>query len=843
MSVEIDSKLSETLPFEQKQQDAILGYALNDRNFLLQIKDRIKAGWFVDGWTGKAFEFYVKFFENFGHEPKSDDELFLFEPVFVMSGMEKQKLKATFIRARNETNNYSLDVLRGSLTGWLKSRIYHQHVSHSATLFNNRKFTQANTVLEQAVKELQEVAFEGTAPVDWSNPQSLVAEMDLAFGDALTLGHPVLDRILNPDNSGRGSLLPGDATVFLAPTNVGKCLHPDTEVILHNGTVRTAKEIVVGDLLMGPDGLPRTVLSTTTGNGPMFKVTPKVGGRAFICNDVHVLSLKKLWKENSTDVVGDIVNLPLDQFLKKSDNAKRQLGLWRPEAISFQEKELLVPAYILGLWLGDGHSANARLTTIDKECVEAWGHWVGSNGDAVAQYQEITYGASICDGRPDCFGTNSFNKLKALGVIENKHIPQQYLTSSESQRLELLAGLIDSDGHFSGDHSPNFEITQKNAALAKNIAFLARSLGFKVTESQVEKADQNGTSGKYTKLCVLGTLSKIPVRLSRKKAVDGTKNPLTTGFTVESVGIGDYAGFTLDGDHLFLLGDFTVTHNTTAAITVLCNNLMAGKSGIFVAHEGRRLDLQLKIWQSLLNVSKSQYRQIAMSNDPKVIQMMTNFAQILAKQLVFIHNQKPGNTVEEVVSMVRQHQQRRKGIDGKGFDLFVDDYPALLGTEERNVVRERRQKDAFVYRYLTDYVGEQGMHGLFSIQTNRDGSKKNRQVGEYANKKILTSLEDVQEAYEVTNSATTLITLNASPEDQVRNLFTFLLCKSRSSITNVAVACRSNMSHARTHDPNQPATWWTGTNSLDQLDSLLVQYSNQEVPYNYKDLRNDTSKS
>jgi hypothetical protein len=504
MTVELNNSLVDGLPFEPKQQDALLGFALIDLNFFLQIKDRVQANWFVDGWAGKAYDAYCKFFVQFGHLPKSDDELFLFEEVFKLPPMERTKLKAAVLKARNETNNYSLDVLQSGLTGWLQSRIYHKYVSQSATLFNNRKFTEAKSVLAEAVKELQEISFEGKPPADFSNPAALVQEILLDVGNAMTLGHPVLDRILNPDCP-KGSLLPGDATCLLAPTNIGK---------------------------------------------------------------------------------------------------------------------------------------------------------------------------------------------------------------------------------------------------------------------------------------------------------------------------------------------------TTAKVTIACANLWAGKSVIFITHEGRKHDLMEKIWQCMLGVTKQQFRQLALSPDATQQALMAQVAQILQRQLLYIDYQKPGSTVEEVVSMVRQHQQRRKAKTGSGFDMFLNDYPAILGAEGlKNLRTERRHKDAYVYRYLVDYAGDQKMHGLYSIQTNREGSKKNRKVGEYHNKNMLVTLEDVQEAYEVTNSATNLITVNRSPQDQGRDIITYLLCKSRSSETNIAVTCRSNFRIARTHDASLPAMWFRGTDSLDQLDSLLSEYNNKEVPFNYKELRNDTKSS
>jgi hypothetical protein len=497
---ELNQNLVDSLPFEPKQQDAIFGYALLERTFMMQIKDRVKSNWFIDSWTGKAYDGLCKFYDRYGHEPKSDDELFLSEEFFVLPPLERTKVKNAIMRARLETQHYSLDVLKGALTGWLKSRIYHQYVSQSATLFNARKFTAAEGILGQAVKELQEVSFEGKPPADWSNPAQLVQTIESISANALTLGHPLMDRLLNPDCK-KGSLLPGDSTVLLAPTNIGK---------------------------------------------------------------------------------------------------------------------------------------------------------------------------------------------------------------------------------------------------------------------------------------------------------------------------------------------------TTCKITVAVANLLQGKTVIFITHEGRKVDIQEKIWQCLLKVTKQTFRKMALSDDPNVKSTVLEVAKLLSKNLVYIDYQKPGTTVEEVVSVVRQHQQRQKSMTGAGFDLFMNDYPAILSAEGMaNLRSERRHKDAYVYRYLIDYAGEQGMHGFYSAQTNREGSKKNKK-SDPDKQNQLVQLEDIQETYEITNSATNLITVNRSPSDQARGIISYLYGKSRSSETNIVITCQSNFACARTHDPELPATWYRGTESLDHLDTLLKEYNNQEIPWNYKDLHNET---
>jgi hypothetical protein len=149
-----------------------------------------------------------------------------------------------------------------------------------------------------------------------------------------------------------------------------------------------------------------------------------------------------------------------------------------------------------------------------------------------------------------------------LNLINNKHIPDIYKINDRETRLQILAGLIDSDGSLVGNC---YEITQKNKKLAHDIAFLARSLGFyvKISESYICANKKI----KY-RLSICGSgLEDIPVLIKRKKASKRKqiKDALNTGITIEELEIDEYYGFTIDGNNRFLLGDFTVTHNTSVA--------------------------------------------------------------------------------------------------------------------------------------------------------------------------------------------------------------------------------------------------------------------------------------
>lgn len=345
--------------------------------------------------------------------------------------------------------------------------------------------------------------------------------------------------------------------VLRIATNGGKCLAPNTGVRLFNGQVKKAKEIVVGDQLMGPDSLPRTVKSTCVGTGEMYRINP-TRGESWECNDVHILTLRN----TETD---QLIDIPLNEYLTKSDYFKhchKQLSA----GVEYPQAELPVIPYFIGLWLGDGTKAlkTVAVTTADDEIYETlrsvaqtWGCYL--NEDDHPNNASSTYHFSTPHGKKNPL----LSAMRALFVIDNIRIPEAYMISSRDQRLQLLAGLIDSDGHASDGRY--YEITQVRKELANDIRLLARSLGFGATLTPKEVA---GTV--YWRVNILGaTIDEIPVCLARKRLTqERKKHPNSTSFTVEPLGVGDYAGFTLDGDGRFLLEDYTITHNTEIACAI-----------------------------------------------------------------------------------------------------------------------------------------------------------------------------------------------------------------------------------------------------------------------------------
>jgi len=147
-----------------------------------------------------------------------------------------------------------------------------------------------------------------------------------------------------------------------------------------------------------------------------------------------------------------------------------------------------------------------------------------------------------------------------LGKETNElRITDKELCGSRTIRLSILAGLIDSLGKVT---SKGVKLELKSKPLLQKLGFLAQSLGFWASTVKPRKKNTKGSRTTYSiKISEVGT--DLPTLKKRVKKILVKKPNLEIDWSLSPLGVGDYYGFTLDGDGRFLLGDFTVTHNTT----------------------------------------------------------------------------------------------------------------------------------------------------------------------------------------------------------------------------------------------------------------------------------------
>jgi hypothetical protein len=344
----------------------------------------------------------------------------------------------------------------------------------------------------------------------------------------------------------------------------GKCLGFGTPILMYDGSIKPVEEVVVGDMLMGPDSLPRTVLSLGRGRDKMYRIIPKKGD-SWVCNSAHILTLI-----NSAD--NKIHDIPISDYLHARSQSRMRDMLLLRSPVEFASQDTALSPYVMGVWLGDGHRGYPIVTTSKKEIIEELvleadrlGINIKERVDKRCNTSQWSFTAGSRGGDTRSRKINPvLVEVRRAVQGEFKTIPNEYLYNSRKVRLQVLAGLLDTDGYVTRGC---YEIITKSPYLRDQIKFLCRSLGL-AAYHKVKIGKINGIEvGTYYRLMISGHTSEIPCRVSSKKAPHrkSPKDVLRVGFSVEFVGEDNYYGFEISGDGRFLLGDTTVTHNTSFA--------------------------------------------------------------------------------------------------------------------------------------------------------------------------------------------------------------------------------------------------------------------------------------
>jgi len=346
-----------------------------------------------------------------------------------------------------------------------------------------------------------------------------------------------------------------------------RCHGKGTRILMYDGSTKNVEDIIVGDLVMGDDSKPRKVKSLARGKDDMYRVTPNKGSTPFTCNKEHILSLKERYGLNDSKT--RIVNLTVMDYLNKSDRFKKKTYCYKPKSPVVFENTYIPKhdPYLLGLWLADGRK-NRSSFSVNNEDLEIIDF---------LEDQKNKYGCDLLTGN---IQENSkdyslvFNEktnpihsyLRDKNVFNNKHVPYDFKIMSVEDRLLFLAGYLDGDGNKLKGNATCYACSSSNKSITEGILFIVRSLGLSATYKHRSRFDKrtNKTYEEHS-LIIGGDITIIPVKLNRKKIDEHdriSRNWNISSFEVEYLGVDDYYGFELDGNHLYLLEDFTVTHNS-----------------------------------------------------------------------------------------------------------------------------------------------------------------------------------------------------------------------------------------------------------------------------------------
>jgi replicative DNA helicase len=399
-------------------------------------------------------------------------------------------------------------------------------------------------------------------------------------------GYPLYGNLIN--TVFRGARL-GKFYLRSMPTNVGKAIPNDTLIPTPIGW-RKVGDIRTGDYLFGQDGKPTKVLATypQTTKKQVWEVVFADGRIARCCGE-HLWEYQikgkngRVTKVNTTEEIYRNAQKLKNNF-KDSDNRGYRYRIRLNEPVEYPEKEFSVSPYAMGALIGDGSfrydKINKAITfsSENDEIPKYVGEEIGYIPHKNSKYNfNYSFKKSI-DDKHNLWVEEIFSDYPQLWNLksEDKFIPEDYLMGSIEQRYSLLQGLLDTDGSID-KKSACVTFCTISSKLKNDIIKLAESLGMATSVREDNRAEKYVTGVCYTvtlqckneikpKLFKLKRKKEIAI-LHANKAQKYYKDALAI---VEIRKTNDYADmtcFTVDNsDHLFLMNDYIVTHNTRTMI-------------------------------------------------------------------------------------------------------------------------------------------------------------------------------------------------------------------------------------------------------------------------------------
>lgn len=330
--------------------------------------------------------------------------------------------------------------------------------------------------------------------------------------------------------------LKSDHTTFLACfPGFGKCLDPDTPVLMFDGTKKMAKDICVGDRLMGDDSEARNVLSVCSGTDTMYEVSLG-SGESFKVNEPHILTL--FVQKNRLMTVRRRRNMFYVRYFD-GRNVKKRAFEDREAAVKFADR----------IYTSTHYPSSIDISVLDYLKLPNSSKSVLKSG-----YASVDYPFSPTPIDAHKMGTFFSNPFEAYATstqeqkfefnqisLADPRVPLVYKINDRRTRMMFFNGVLE------GAYKNSLGMIKirdrdvliiEHSGLAEDILDICRSLGYRST------------------LKTAGHKYELQFKIEDNHLVH-------TGFKIRRVGRGNYCGFEIDGNGRFLLGSHIVTHNTT----------------------------------------------------------------------------------------------------------------------------------------------------------------------------------------------------------------------------------------------------------------------------------------
>lgn len=607
-------------------------------------------------------------------------------------------------------------------------------------------------------------------------------------------GFSGLDQLTN-------GLHPGQMVIIAARPAMGKALALDTPLPTPSGWT-TMGAVEVGDELYGADGRPTRVVAATEVllDRPCFEVEFSDGSTIIADAEHQWVTETRATRRAGLGGSATVTTAQLLETLTVGADARANHSVRNAQPLAAPDADLPVAPYALGAWLGDGHSAGARLTSESDEIpslIRRTGLRAEARGGMLYSIQllereELIRACEVCGAQfaarhpnvrtcgrtcgpknkgrhpervscPDCGQSysgeaqrcatcyrdhGSFTALlRQAGVLRNKHVPVAYLRASEAQRRELLAGLLDTDGTVvRGVGSVQFAVTSKK--LADSVYELIVSLGYRCGRATKRVAGR----GEGSSTCYILNFSTTDdvFFLERKRALHAKERPSSTVrigrryvTAVRPIPSVPVRCVQVDNaDHLYLAGQSMIpTHNSTLALdfaraAAIKNNMPT----IFFSLEMGRSEIAMRLMSAEGAVPLQNMRKGTLDSRDWTTIAATR-GRINEAPLYI--DDSPNMTLVEIRAKCRRLKQRA------GLKMVVIDYLQLMTSGKR--VESRQQEVSEFSRALKLLAKELGVPVVALSQLNRGPEQR-------ADKK--PALSDLRESGSIEQDADMVVLLH-----------------------------------------------------------------------------------
>lgn len=401
-----------------------------------------------------------------------------------------------------------------------------------------------------------------------------------------------------------------------APPRTGKALSMDSGILTPNGW-KLMKDIHEGDYVISADGKKAKVLGVfPQGKKDMYRVTfdDKTEVK---CSGDHLWEVKtRDDRRRGGSRVVSTESMLHNAMVEKGKRKNYSIDYVKPVEFENKLEKTDLKPYLLGALLGDGglSSGGIKITNIDKEILTRVEKELPS-GDVLKHIEKHDYRIikekDIRDKHGYLVKNKVQQKLEEYALYgkrsEDKFIPKKYLYSSIENRVDLLRGLMDTDGSLSTQSIAEFDTISKQ--LVDDVTELVRSLGGRVvTGEKIGKyTDKDGNMVECNKVYRLYIKMPInPFYLKRKaeKYITREKHIRKYKYIEKIEKIEDEECQCIYVDHpshLFVTDGYNLTHNTTIGerFFLWCMLRHAEKSCFFVSHTAA---MAIKVYNDIINM-------------------------------------------------------------------------------------------------------------------------------------------------------------------------------------------------------------------------------------------------